>query len=68
MKFCFIDDWDTLNTMAADDLATQEARASAVMVINKSAQNILVSAPEGLAIYMAKQSITNLKLKSHQNF
>ena len=35
-----------VNTMAADDLATKGARASAAMVLTSFTGNILASAPE----------------------
>ena len=37
----------SVNNMAADDLATQGARASTAMVLTKFPQLILVSAPGG---------------------
>ena len=36
------------NTMATDDLAMWEARASAFIVLSQLFQNILVSVPQGL--------------------
>ena len=36
------------NTMVADDLATQVARASVVMLLTYLSQNLPVLAPEGL--------------------
>ena len=39
-----------VNAMAADDLAMEEARASAAIELTYFSWNILVSAPEGLIL------------------
>ena len=58
-----------VNTMAADDLATQVARSSAAMVVSQFSWNISVSAPWGLTIKAWKISLDLVghfeKLTSH---
>ena len=53
-------------TMAADDLATQGARASSAVTLNEFAPNILISAPEVLTIFLTKSKLKSPQLVTTQ--
>ena len=53
--------------MAADDLATQGARASAVMVLAKFIRNVIVAAPERLTTAVSLKHLSNNSYTGHSS-